>query len=237
MSQAPKNISDHYLGERGKTYFSLKFSTQMDCGRLFQSRYFLPYCHDHLTLLDFGCADGLFLRNLPAREKIGVEANPVARQKCDEISRQSREKIELYATLSDVQSNRVDLVISNHCLEHVRNPFETLQEIFRVLKPGGRCVLIVPFDDYRSTKNRIWRANDLDYHLYTWSPMNLGNLLWEAGFEVQKVNIHTRAWTPKLLWINSTFGERVFKFLCYLLGTIKKRREVFSLSRKHILYP
>ena len=38
----------------------------------------------------------------------------------------------------------LDWVIANHVLEHVADDHRAMQEIFRVLKPGGRAVLQVP---------------------------------------------------------------------------------------------
>ncbi len=234
MSEAYSSSSQHYLGERGKDYLLSKFGSNMDHGRLFQSRFFMPYCSEDLTLLDFGSAKGLFLRNLPAQRKIGVEANPHARHACQQISQSEMEDIELHENLETVESERVDIVISNHCLEHVLNPFEALKQIYRVLKPGGEIALIVPFDDYRSSKNRKWRPRDEDYHLYTWSPMNLGNLLQETGFEVEQIDIHTRAWSPKFFWVHHLFGQRMFTFCCFLFGIYKNRREVFGTAKKPI---
>jgi len=93
-----------------------------------------------------------------------------------------------------------------------------------VLRPGGQFVMIVPFDDYRNSENRPWRAQDPDNHSYTWSPMNLGNLLQEVSFEVQKINLHIRAWSPKLFWIHQLFGKGAFKISCSLLGMYKRRQ-------------
>ncbi len=234
MPQTYPHSSPHYLGEQGEAYFGSKFGSNMDFGRLFQSHFFRPYCSEELTLLDFGCANGLFLRNLPARERIGVEVNPHARQSCEQLSKCSKESIELHSNLETVESNRVDLVISNHCLEHTLHPFSVLKEMLRVLKPGGSIALILPFDDYRNHNNKSWRPKDKDNHLYTWSPMNIGNLLQEAGFEVEQIDIHTRAWSPKLFGVHRVFGHLMFRLSCYLLGAYQSRREVFGRAKKPI---
>ncbi len=41
--------------------------------------------------------------------------------------------------------NAFDVVLCNHVLEHVRDDIKAMTEIHRVLKPGGFCVLQVPF--------------------------------------------------------------------------------------------
>jgi ubiquinone/menaquinone biosynthesis C-methylase UbiE len=41
--------------------------------------------------------------------------------------------------------NRFDYVLCNHVLEHVRDDIKAMQEITRVLKPGGQAILQVPF--------------------------------------------------------------------------------------------
>lgn len=38
----------------------------------------------------------------------------------------------------------IDRVLLVHCLEHAENPRESLMEIWRVLAPGGRLVVVVP---------------------------------------------------------------------------------------------
>src|SRR5208337_1673891 len=179
-----KNVSPHYLGTRGRNYFQEGFGPEKLEGRLLQAEYFRPFCSDDLVVLDFGCADGLFLRNLPAKRRIGVEANAAALDHSRESCRQEGCSIELYATLEEVEEASVDVLISNHCLEHVPNPLGALLGMLKVLKPGGRLVLMVPFDDWRDAKYREWQPGDRDNHLYTWSPMNIGNLLVEAGLVV-----------------------------------------------------
>ena len=41
--------------------------------------------------------------------------------------------------------NKFDVVLCNHVLEHVRDDIAAMQEIQRVLKPGGWAVMQVPF--------------------------------------------------------------------------------------------
>jgi SAM-dependent methyltransferase len=42
--------------------------------------------------------------------------------------------------------NEFNIVICNHVLEHVENDKRAMMEILRVMKPGGRAILLVPLD-------------------------------------------------------------------------------------------
>lgn len=44
-----------------------------------------------------------------------------------------------------LSNNSEDAVICIAVLEHVANPHKAMQEIYRVLKPGGYCFIYVPF--------------------------------------------------------------------------------------------
>ncbi len=48
--------------------------------------------------------------------------------------------------------NSFDWVFCNHVLEHVPDDGKALREIFRVLKPGGKAILQVPFDSQRQSR-------------------------------------------------------------------------------------
>lgn len=233
MSKAT-SVSEHYLSEAGEKYYNRYNRDIADYkfGRIIQSEYFRPYADKEKVLLDFGCSDGLFLRHLSAKERIGVEVNPTAREKCKDLSEEENIPVELHESLQTINENRADVVISNHALEHVLNPYEILQEIHRILKPNGVFVVCVPFDDWRSQSHDKWRKNNPDNHLYTWSPLNLGNLLTEAGFSVLKTKLCTKAWSPKIFWIHKLFGKKVFDMACRLLSFVKNRREILCVAEK-----
>ena len=224
--------SQHYIGERGHEYYESKFNSRMQFGRLWQLRYFEPYCGTQFDLLDFGCSDGLSLRILPAHRRIAVEANPSARDNCVRLATEQGIDIEVHASLEEVADNSADVAISNHCLEHVPRPYDAIAELYRIVKPGGTLILVTPIDDWRDHKNHSWKKADCDNHLYTWSPMNLGNLVSEAGFVPEKIQVCTTAWSPKLFWIHRWFGGRAFALACRVLAAHKNRRELFCLARK-----
>jgi SAM-dependent methyltransferase len=172
------------------------------------------------------------LRLLPAAKKFGVEVNPHCHKKIHELNNGLSCPINLFDSIEPVADNSVDVVISNHCLEHVPNPFEALSQIKRVLVLGGKFVLVTPFDDWRKRGYNRWRHGDQHNHLYTWSPMNIGNLLSEAGFDVHDVRLCTSAWSPKIFWVHRLFGDLPFKVACNLLSRLIRSREIFSISSK-----
>src|ERR1700692_473036 len=61
--------------------------------------------------------------------------------------------------LSGLADERQDFVIASHLLEHLANPLAQLEEIHRVLKPGGVVLVLLP--DRRHTFDRKRSATPL----------------------------------------------------------------------------
>lgn len=229
-----RKVSQHYLGEAGKKYHDLFPEPELDSARQYQAIYFEKYCSEQSVLLDFGCGNGLMLKCLPAREKIGIEVNPHAMNACIKQNEADSVPITVHETLDMVQSNYVDVVISNHCLEHVLEPYSVLCELLRVLRPDGIMILALPYDDFRSKHMREWNPDNIDNHLYTWTPMLIGNLLTEVGFEVKSTHIYARSLLSKQFWVRNLFGDSAFKILRHLICVFRHRREVFCVARKPV---
>ena len=66
-----------------------------------------------------------------------------------------------------------DTVVCTEVLEHVPNPEDVLTEAYRLLKPGGKLIVSIPF------MMKV-HANPYDYQRYT--STKLHNLLTEIGF-------------------------------------------------------
>jgi predicted SAM-dependent methyltransferase len=49
------------------------------------------------------------------------------------------------------EDNTYDVIFCNHVLEHIPNDTKAMQELFRVLKPGGMAILQIPQDLKRAT--------------------------------------------------------------------------------------
>jgi SAM-dependent methyltransferase len=189
-----------------------------------KARRFQPFIARTDTVLDFGCASGEVLMAIPCARRIGVEVNPAF------LSRARAKGIEAYASLADVPGNSVDVAISGHVLEHCLRPLDELLGIRRVLREGGRLVLVLPLDDWRA--QRRFDALDLNHHLYAWTPLLLGNLLSEAGFEVEHVGVSTHAWPPRgayQLW--RLLPHWLFDGLCVISSVLLRRRQVHAIAR------
>jgi len=80
-----------------------------------------------------------------------------------------------------------DFVFCIEVLEHVPNPYGTLGEIHRVLKPGGVLVLSVP-NPYH-LKEIIWnvlRIPDRQGHIYGWTRQTMTKLGEMNGFRLER---------------------------------------------------
>lgn len=94
------------------------------------------------------------------------------------------------------EDSSFDSVISTEVLEHVFNPDEHLQEVLRVLKPGGVMFLTCPF---------MWMEHQKPHDYGRYSSYGLRHLLERHGFEIttQEKNLTgvlavTQLWTSYL---------------------------------------
>lgn len=103
----------------------------------------------NIRILDLGCGHGAFLYFLQQagyRNIQGVEASPeqVALAHRFGITAVEQKDIGLY--LATVKDETADVVLLIDVLEHLTRQelFDMLDEVFRILHPGGKCIVHVP---------------------------------------------------------------------------------------------
>lgn len=176
---------------------------------------FSNYISSNDTVLDFGCGGGYLLKNIDCRRKVGIEINKYARKFA-----QRENDIEVYETIDLLEKTPlalegVDVVISNHALEHVDSPLSEIIKWKRVLKDLGKVVVVTPFErDFRYVRN------DKNMHLYTWTPQNMVNLFIRAGYEVEECQVIKHTWPKHYRWIAKRLGFNMFHFICRLKSII-----------------
>lgn len=159
---------------------------------------FEPYVREGAEILDFGCGDGALLAALGGR--CGVEINPHAA-----AAARSR-GLTVETGLEAFDGASFDVIVSNHCLEHVEDPLAALRGMRRVIRADGLLVIVVPCH----RPGFVFRDRDRDFHLFSWSAANLGNLVKLAGFEVEEARELKHRWPPKWRLILKHGGMTAF---------------------------
>jgi SAM-dependent methyltransferase len=175
---------------------------------------FNKYINTSDTVLDFGCGGGFLLKLIDCKSKIGIELNPIARDFC--IKNNS---IDCYENIDVIEDNSIDVIISNHCLEHTLSPYELISKMYSKLKKGGKIILVIPLDSFKYK----WKPNDINNHLYSFSPMNLGNLLQGCNFNNISTEVIFHKWPPFYIQLEKYLGFKFFNFLCLIYGRLNKK--------------
>lgn len=133
------------------------------------------------TILDIGCGDGSLLSALRKQgewELVGVEPSI-----CESVAIPG---IRIHATTLEgarLADGSVDLAIMNHVLEHVPSPRKTLEELMRILRPGGYICGEVP--DFNCVERRLfgkhWGGFHLPRHITHFDRRSLAGLLASCG--------------------------------------------------------
>jgi len=200
------------LNHYNKFYFKWQCQVGMFGAKANQIK-FKSLIKNNQAVLDFGCGGGYMFSTFKNIKKYGVEINPIARETA------KKNGLKVFLNSKKLPSNFFDLIISNHALEHTDNPLLELKELYRSLKKGGKICIVVPIDSIKIK----YKKNNKDFHLYSWSPMNLGNLLTTAGFKVLKSKPFIHKWFPFHLTIKKIISWNIFHFLCRIYGRIDTR--------------
>ncbi len=219
-------VSERYQGEAGAEYAAHYHSDPMDVGFRLAAEPLYPYLRSSDHLLDFGCAAGGVLRHLAPRvaRAEGLEVNPHTSATARSLG------FTVYNSLDELPDElSYDVVVASHVLEHVRDVASTLERLRAVLRPGGRLLVMLPMEDWRTATQREWERGDIDHHLYTWTPRLIANLLHETGYEVSDVTIRTTAWHPRLFPLMRVgLGKPAF----WAFSVLKRRRELFAIAHQ-----
>lgn len=217
----------HYYGAAGERYFDYQ-SRDADVMATHLAAKFSRHIRGSDVVVDFGCGSGSLLKRLLCTQRFGVEINPAARRVAQANG------IACFESLDQVQDHTVDVAIAHHSLEHVASPLGILIDLRSKLKPGGTLLLVVPIDDWRTQKH--YDQNDPNHHLYTWTPLLLGTLLEEAGFDVSTLvmSIGANGWFAVFPKLYVRLPQSLCGPLLRLWAFVRKTREIRAVIRAHV---
>ena len=178
-----------------------------------------PYITRSDIVLDFGCGGGYMLEKLTCKEKYGVDINTIVQKEA------KRKNINVFRSIDAIPRElRFDKIISHHTLEHISNPADILRKLRKHLKKRGHLICIIPIDDWRTQKKYL--VDDINKHLYTWTPLLIGNLFAHCGYNIKKVDVITRAWVPLSRYYYTYFPKFFYSFLSTIWSMIILSRQI-----------
>mgnify|MGYP003912628777 CR=1 FL=1 len=143
------------------------------------------------TFCDIGCATGRLLEHV---KRLGFHVEGV--ELCPESAEYGMKKRGVkinVGTLEEINffNNTFSIIHFSHLIEHVTDPIGFLQEVKRILKPGGKVIVTTPniagFQAWLFGDK--WRSAIRD-HLFLFSRKTLASLLKMLGFRI----LQTKTW-------------------------------------------
>jgi len=140
------------------------------------------------NLCDIGCGDGSFLEILRQngyKNIFGIDPNIMfckfARQRGLEVF---EGKIEDFSRLT--KNRTINTITMFHLIEHLKNPKEILEVIYKNIKKGDKLIIETPSIDAVPLKNSNY-VHRLIYskHLFYFNIKNLQKFLTDIGFKVE----------------------------------------------------
>ena len=134
------------------------------------------------TILDIGFGIGWFLKAVNVSHKHGTEISMYARMKSSEFG-------VIGKNTQFFNIGKYDVITLLHVIEHIVTPLTTMQEVKRLLKPGGHLIIATPdFDSITARRfGDKYRLLHDKSHVSLFSCAGLYRMLIDLGFEILKV--------------------------------------------------
>ncbi len=158
-----------------------------------EARRLLRYCrgmNEGARILDVGCGDGFHLSLLrtygdPTWRLEGIDFD----RRAVDAGRSKGLEVHL-GDLGEVglDPSAYDVVYTLQTIEHVAHPNEFLRSINRLLKPGGRLVVVTDNNeslDFGLFKKHYWGGYHFPRHWNLFNSRSLSRLARDTGFEVE----------------------------------------------------
>ena len=154
--------------------------------KLYFDRYLADNPNNRIDLLDFA-PDPKLTSQLKIKPTVNYRSADISGNKVDD-------KVDITA-MTAYQDNSFDFIICSHVLEHVADDLKAMKELYRVLKPGGKAIVMVPIlltindidEDEKvvSQTERLTRFGQ-DDHVRLYSKNGFVSRLCKSGFLVNQ---------------------------------------------------
>jgi SAM-dependent methyltransferase len=173
-----------YQEQAGRAYHEHKRGLRPECLEwvmALRAEKFQRHVRAGDVVCELGVGSGWNLGRLQCGRRLGVDAADFLAGRVTGLG------IEFFKDIAAVPDATADVVICHHTLEHLLEPAAALKQMARVLKPGGRLILHVPWE--RERRHARYQENEPNHHLYTWNAQNLGNLVTVSGYQMESLRV------------------------------------------------
>ena len=176
------------------------------------------------TVVDVGCSEGLLLETIRKNfggRVLGVDVDERALAR----ARRDFPQVTFLSGLAqDLQGQLppADVVIASAILEHVVSPVEFLEQLARLLKPGGRLFLLTPNAasfHYRLARSWWRELLAIGEHVFLFTPESLAAAAEKSGLRVHHVATdYDYLILPKLAFPRSLKAAAILPWSCFRTG-------------------
>ncbi len=178
---------------------------------------YLKYLNGRILEFGSGLGQNIFLDRDRAE---GLEISDFS------IDFSQKKGIKVAKSIEKLKSNSFDSVLSVHSLEHLENPSYYLKEFYRILKPSGKLLIVLP-DQFKNKPIKNF-TSDIGKHFYSWNFNSINELIFHNNFNIL------------LNKFNYAYGFSVFYglpfklavFFLKLSAVIKNKKEMIILAQK-----
>jgi len=141
-----------------------------------------------------------------------LKKNPKIDYKSTDLSGNFNADFHYDITNLPLEANSLDLIICYHVLEHIDSDLKAMEELFRVLKSGGKAIIQTPFKEGTTYENAAIQSPEdrllhfgQDDHVRIYSVSGLQERLSATGFKIE-----IKQFPEKDLYLGLTENETLF---------------------------
>ena len=175
---------------------------KIEIWRVLAKHWFPKFIAADSVTLDIGAGACGFINTIASKEKTVIDHNPDVEQFASEDVRCIVD--ELDQGLKLIPADSIDTAMASNVFEHLPNKdylFVCLAQIYRVLRPGGKLIVMQP--NFRAVKERFYDFSD---HYLPLTEKGMVEALMSNGFRIEYVKARflpytTKSRYPKWPWL------------------------------------